>query len=126
MCLHKVYKVYDTPNPEVRIGYKIFHVLNDGGVMSPCQATQFVIGEIYHDSRTEELIYVNDLMMWPERYPTGYHIFTDLDGAKNHWLFSDNKVIYKVEYTNTVVEGVDSRSNTDVARTIRVLERVEI
>lgn len=114
MCLTTVTKEYNPPNQEqIWKGYKIFEKYNEK-YYTPYLNTEHKEDVWYDD---EKVYLISGI------YETGYHIFKSwwatLWYMLNHNTPKGSK-IKKVEYTNIVVEGLQGKLKTIVAKRMRI------
>lgn len=96
MCLSTV-----DPKPKTnrKTGYKVVD-RSGGGLYPPCQGTgPYEVGGWITDPNKDV-----EIGFGPIRYPTGYHIFLSLAGAKA-WTMSTGSYIVKVKFDDVVATG---------------------
>ncbi len=119
MCLSKQTRIYHRRG----VGYKVF-IVSEGLLYTPFQGKRKMIpigkwiaasGWSYSRAR-----------LWDDQYttyPPGWHISLTKIGARKY--LDKGKIIYKVEYKDTVAEGLQNRNLTVVTRWMKILEKVE-
>lgn len=128
MCLDTITQQYEPPNEEVKVGYKYFRELSNGLVRPPaygaCQAL-----EKWYDDPKNDILFAWITPVVVTAYQTGFHVLVSLSQAKAFWIGIMNPIhkihLYKVEYRNVVASGTDDGADVDVARSIRVIEKLE-
>lgn len=112
MCLTKIAKF----KPRY-VGYKVF--LKNGDEYRPTiiESPVCKMGRWYSDKEDRLLKTEYDETCIREIYPTGFHVFETLDGAKI-WLNTTSEVIVKVRYKKVVAKGYQGRFKVVVAKKI--------
>ena len=127
MCLRKVIDIYNPPLKDIKVGYKFF-VRNAKNELSYWYADMH--GKPKRYDWNEDLNKFR-LKGCDSFYPTGYHIYDSLSAIGN-FKFSIEREIYKVEYTDIIVKGMNLGMGSEgenshlcfVARKFRILEKV--
>ena len=132
MCLDSAVRVYDKPLREKRIGYKIKSCREYNSKDYKYQNSRSA-GEIEADNKGKE-------------YEPGFHILTSrktaakltriLNKQLEQYSWADLYCVFKVEYNDIVAEGYETcdnivdctsgRCRCDVARRMKVLEKIEV
>jgi len=121
VCLSLVDEIHDPPLEEERTGWKVFA---RGGYPVITGLRREVPTRVWVDehgyrirARLEAIRITNDVS-----YPTGWHVFTNLDGAKalhaqlqSAW---NPCPIHRVRYRRIVAEGLQGSRRVDVAKEI--------
>lgn len=129
MCLHKIVRHYRS-NTKVYEGYKIFNVYI---------SSKYIYPEFYNNNRQLVPISVGEWLTATQRsvfidkyegiYKSGFHIFHKLEDAKA-WKSALGQCIYKVEYKNRRIKGIQFYKGKErviiVADKMRVVEEIKI
>lgn len=127
MCLNTVEAKFDEDNDISGTGYKCFDIIN-GIINGAIYGQDYQIGEVNKDTNDFNLK-ANDY----KSYRCGYHIFINLEDAKDlagYWQCKVFKVSYKNVTANGTNETKDSLSRDTkyglcvVAKEITILEQV--
>lgn len=143
MCLQKIDKIYNPASPQQGIGYKVVQNIHSNFMHSKLKVffkkkmgIKYMgdtrVSNLFHKSKwnkdkAEGVIISNTgYHNCPKGvYPTGYHIFATLVGAKK-WIGICKDIIVKVEYKDVVAIGKQNgTSKVIVARQFRILEEVK-
>ena len=130
MCLNVVDTTYHPCCTEIRRGFKVFRVNNDGSLNNlyyPSKSS-FKVGQTLIDKHKK----YNNL-----KYPNGFHIYSTLKDTKREYeLFMEiihnerahrpkHFRIFEVLYTNIVAEGYQGLNKCDVAQRMTTIQEVK-
>lgn len=111
MCLAKItHDAFDSSDETVRIGYKWVDKSVSGGYRSPCQFKPYAEGWGEAENYGLSTIWNQDEGFG---YQRGFHIFTDLAVANQHWLARAKWgcVLVEVEYKGVIVAGLERQDS---------------
>lgn len=127
MCLSRP---IDPPSEPVTEGYKWLSRLRSGSLCSPVACRPLSIGQWIEDDFDSALCFESHKHEM-QRYRIGFHCFSSLSDAREHWIahsvaLGDLRLYHvEVDPKSVTAWGKDEGATCFVARRIKLLEEVQ-